>query len=296
MNKNEVIRAYALSQLGSPYIYGATGQPCTPAYRRARQAQYPKYAEQMRRNCPVLTGRQATCAGCKYQGKLAFDCAQLTRRAAEKAGLSLLSGARSQFLKVNWLIKAKIEGLPFGQVAFLYRVRPDGTVPHTGIALGDGTFIHAKGHGDGVLRESLKAYPWTHFAVLRGQSEITENDSPFKAEIEQFKAIKIVVGKSLPRGENVQKVQERLLKLGYDIGASGADGIFGRKTEAAFKVWQKTSGHEADGIVTQALFLQLVENSEPPKEKRYRVSIEGLDLQAKDEILAKYPKAQALEM
>lgn len=35
------MRQFVIAQVGNPYIYGATGQPCTPAYRHARQAQYP---------------------------------------------------------------------------------------------------------------------------------------------------------------------------------------------------------------------------------------------------------------
>ena len=69
MNNADIVRAAALAEVGSPYLYGGTGQPCTPAYRRARMEQYPEYAGKMVANCPVLSGKQSSCAGCKYQGR-----------------------------------------------------------------------------------------------------------------------------------------------------------------------------------------------------------------------------------
>lgn len=44
------------------------------------------------------------------------------------------------------------------------------------------------------------------------------------------------VGKST---EDIKKLQEELIKLGYDLGESGADGIYGPKTQAAFEQYKK---------------------------------------------------------
>ena len=51
------------------------------------------------------------------------------------------------------------------------------------------------------------------------------------------------------RGDAVKEMQERLLELGYDLGPCGADGIFGKKTLAAVKAFQKDQGIKTDGIV-----------------------------------------------
>ena len=52
------------------------------------------------------------------------------------------------------------------------------------------------------------------------------------------------------RGENVKKLQKALNDLGYgNSGTSGLDGIFGDKTLAAVKKFQKDMGISADGIV-----------------------------------------------
>ena len=49
------------------------------------------------------------------------------------------------------------------------------------------------------------------------------------------------------RGDAVKALQEKLNSLGYNSGT--ADGIFGAKTEAAVKQFQKANGLTADGIV-----------------------------------------------
>ena len=50
------------------------------------------------------------------------------------------------------------------------------------------------------------------------------------------------------KGE-VKKLQEQLMNLGYDVGATGADGIFGEKTKAALRSYQADQGLNSDGIV-----------------------------------------------
>lgn len=49
--------------------------------------------------------------------------------------------------------------------------------------------------------------------------------------------------------EDVRKVQERLIQLGYNCGDTGADTIFGGNTEKAVEAFQKANGLKADKIV-----------------------------------------------
>ncbi|PYG86612.1 putative peptidoglycan binding protein, partial [Ruminiclostridium sufflavum DSM 19573] len=55
------------------------------------------------------------------------------------------------------------------------------------------------------------------------------------------------VAKLGTRGDTVQAIQEKLNKLGYNVGK--ADGIFGEKTKAAVIKFQKDNGLTVDGIV-----------------------------------------------
>lgn len=49
------------------------------------------------------------------------------------------------------------------------------------------------------------------------------------------------------KGDDVEDMQENLIKLGYDLGSYGADGNFGSKTEKAVKEFQQNSALEVDG-------------------------------------------------
>ena len=51
------------------------------------------------------------------------------------------------------------------------------------------------------------------------------------------------------KGSDVKKIQQALIKAGYDVGSSGADGSFGPATQAAIKKYQKDNGLKVDGIV-----------------------------------------------
>lgn len=69
-------------------------------------------------------------------------------------------------------------------------------------------------------------------------------------------------------GEDVRELQELLMMAGYDLGAYGADGDFGGKTEAAVKEFQGWAGLTADGVygakTHKALLAEKLDPEEPP--------------------------------
>lgn len=143
--------AFARSKIGQGYIYGARGQTCTASFRRQQAQQYPDQAQNI-----LVTGA-------KWDGRPVWDCAQLTRYAAKAAGVTLPSGATSQWRKGLWKRKGTIDTLPEGEVVYLYRQK--GTImQHTGITLGDGTCVHARGTAYGVVHQPVRDYTWTHWA------------------------------------------------------------------------------------------------------------------------------------
>ncbi len=144
-------RERALSLVGQGYIYGAKGQLCNPSFRRGQAAQYPDQADR-------IMGE-----GVKWDGKPVWDCAQLTRTAAAYGGVTLPSGATSQWQRGPWKRKGTIDTLPTGEVVFLYR-ESGGKMQHTGVALGDGTEVDARGTSAGVVRKGVSEYRWTHWA------------------------------------------------------------------------------------------------------------------------------------
>ena len=49
-------------------------------------------------------------------------------------------------------------------------------------------------------------------------------------------------------GEAVRKLQNSLVSAGYNVGSTGADGIYGPATQRAVRQYQKDMGLQVDGI------------------------------------------------
>ncbi len=188
--------AFARSKIGQGYIYGAKGQTCTSSFRRQQAQQYPAQAQNI-----LVTGA-------KWDGRPVWDCAQLTRYAAKAAGVELPSGATSQWRKVKWKRKGTIDTVPENEVVYLYR-KKGYIMQHTGLALGDGTCVHARGTAYGVVRQPVSAYPWTHWAspweAVSGQPEPVEGPvkSPFAATVYAENGKPVKLRNQPSQGENL---------------------------------------------------------------------------------------------
>lgn len=257
--KGQIIADYAISKIGCAYIYGGYGERlCRPAFRKERAGQYPAQKNNIYNNCPVLSGRQSACAGCKYDGKQAYDCAQLTRYACKAAGQELVSGANSQWRKVAWEKKDVIRTLPDVPGVILYHVNKSGTMTHTGVYIGGGYAVEARAAKYGVVKTAVKDRTWTHWAALPGvlTGDMVDSTTPPKETQESAKetatdtpeagVISMNTLKNGSRGTQVKVLQWLLSANGHDCGT--ADGIFGSKTLAALKAYQKKKGLTADGI------------------------------------------------
>ncbi len=160
MNAQKAIEK-ALSLVGQGYIYGAKGQTCSLKFREGQAEQYPDQAEN-------ILG-----VGAKWDGMPVWDCAQLTRAVAKEGGFELVSGATSQWTKTKWKETGEIATMPPETPCFVYRRQKNSktTMQHTGFCLGDGTVVHARGTADGVVRQPLAEYPWTHWATVEWPEE-----------------------------------------------------------------------------------------------------------------------------
>lgn len=152
---------FCVSKLGCGYIYGATGWVCTAARRQQQVAQYPEHADK-------ILG-----IGAKWDGKQCFDCAQLVKAAAKEVGVTMPSGATSQYVKTPnlWARRGQIVNgqLPVDAPGIiLYRLDAKGIAQHTGIYIGGGVVIEAKGAAYGVVQTSLAAGAWTDYGMLAG--------------------------------------------------------------------------------------------------------------------------------
>ena len=155
MSRADIVRDWALSMVGTGYVYGATGWVCTPGRREQQAKQYPQYAGTILGTCK------------KWDGVVCHDCAQLTKKAMAKAGISLPSGAASQWKADVWAEKGTIGTLPRDKLCLLYR-EANGKMQHTLIYLGDGRVVDARGSSQGVMLTESGQYKATHWGIPRG--------------------------------------------------------------------------------------------------------------------------------
>lgn len=65
-------------------------------------------------------------------------------------------------------------------------------------------------------------------------------------------------------GSDVEKLQNALVGAGYDVGSTGADGVYGKNTEAAVKKYQQDNGLTVDGIAGKNTLGKLYSTTTPP--------------------------------
>lgn len=148
----EAMVAYAASKIGCGYIYGATGWVCSEARRKQQAELYPQYYNNI-----MVVGR-------KWDGKQCFDCAQLTKAAVAAGGGKLVEGATSQWNNMAaWRHRDVIATLPDGP-CIVFR-QANGAMQHTGVYVGEGFVIEARGTAEGVIKSKVSGYGWTHWAV-----------------------------------------------------------------------------------------------------------------------------------
>lgn len=235
----------ARRQVGGPYVYGATGKACTPGMRKAQCRQYPKMEMAIRKSCPVLSGKSIDCLSCRHRGRLAFDCAQLTRYALREAGIFLPSGASSQWRFDGFLLKGPLTGEHARKaktsVCLLFAADTQGKgMRHVGLSLGDGQVVDARSHQKGILQSPFSDYPYTHCAFF-----------PEKAGLNR------PLLQQGDRGPAVLFLQRALIKKGLPLPRHGADGLFGPETRAALVAFQRMRGlapsGEVDHLTKEAL-------------------------------------------
>ena len=258
--KGQAIADYAVSKIGCAYIWGGYGErQCTTAFRKERALAYPDQKTNIYSTCPVLSGKQGSCSGCKWDGKQAYDCAQLTRYACKAGGQALVSGANSQWRNTKWDKKGLITTLPDVPGVILYHANADGTMTHTGVYIGGGYAVEARAAKYGVVKTAVKTRTWTHWAALPG---VLSEDAPVvtaptsnTAEVKTV-TVELSTLRKGSKGQEVKTLQRLLNSMGYDCGA--VDGIFGDNTLVAAKKFQRAEGLEVDGVVGKNTWTKLL--------------------------------------
>lgn len=241
---------YAIGQHGKPYWYATYGQISNKDLWDRKKKQYPKYYT-------------ATDFGKQYGHKV-HDCVGLIK------GFMWSTGEPDALPKYN------SNGFPDVSANGLYSYcKTKGTMTtfpnepgvavffngHVGVYIGNGEVEEARGHAYGVVRTKLANRNWTHWGYIPGVKYSVATEP-----VAEKKDPKLEVGS---KGEYVKKVQEMLLKLGFELPKYGADGDYGTETKNAVMSFQFARGIVANGIVdipTYEALIATLEESESDDE------------------------------
>ena len=280
---SKVVEA-ARSQLGGPYVFGAWGSECTPSMRRKYAGYNPQYEPNIRKACPVLSGKQSSCEGCKWKGALAFDCRGFTHWALLQVGIKIDGGgATTQYnTKANWTQRGTIDAMP-DLVCCVFKQR-DGKMQHTGLHIGGGKIIHCS---TTVKEGKTTDKGWTHYAVPAGLYDGQETTTAEPVKV-------LATLRKGSQGSAVSALQTMLNRLGFDSGK--VDGIYGTKTMAAVCSFQEANGLTVDGIAGEQTLTTLAIraatlDSVPATPVTYTLTISGLDADTAARLMAEFPQA-----
>ena len=225
----ELVNAIA-PMVGCGYALGSQGELLT----KERLAQLVRWNG---RSNYYFTGYSAE----KWIGKRCFDCSGLIVWAMQQLGVY----AQSEDYKAQGLWTQKVSPITAAQLqpgSLCFRWDAAARrMSHVGVYLGNNRVQEAKGTKYGVVVSALPG-SWTHYGDLKGLGYAAVAAPP-PAPTMIYKG---------SRGGEVRQLQTLLnARL---AGAKGfvplvVDGIFGNRTDAAVRSYQKACGLQVDGIV-----------------------------------------------
>ena len=284
-SKRDLIIKTGEAEIGWPYVWGAVGAPCSPEKRKyyANRSSCPEAEAQVTiKKCQALNSSGKSCGGCEYypdnMRTLIDDCQGFVKQVCSRVGITFSGGGATSMWNGsgNWVSKGTRDTLPETLCCIFWQNSDGKTMNHIGFYIGGGMMIHCSGT---VKKEKLSARV-THWAIPKGLDGDVPADKPTLRR-----------GSS---GDYVLELQQDLLKLGYNIGATGADGKYGAKTAAAVQAFQANSGLTADGICGPRTW-EAIDKAIKPGGKLYTVTIRKATKAQADALKAQYPAATVSE-
>lgn len=273
----------AMLCVGWAYVFGASGELCTPANRKAyynsKGADHPT----IKTKCQYLQSGKS-CTGCKWFPiecrTRFFDCRGFVYWVLLQVfGFKLAGvGSNSQWNTAsNWKAKGKISTIPKDTLVCVFQYR-GGKMIHVGFAYNNDT-VECQ---NGVQHFTKLNSKWTHWALPVCCDE--SYTPPAKEEVKETPKVKTL--KKGSSGADVKTLQTRLNELGYDCGK--VDGKYGDKTAAAVKAFQKDHNLTVDGIAGAKTQTSL--NGAQPV-IYYTVTIPRVAGSQADALIKQYPQA-----
>lgn len=226
------------------YIWGTSGQKWT-------QANQDKATRDMTRKY-----------GQKWVGHTVADCSGLFVYAYRQHGKKIYHGSNTIWEKY---IVPESKGALAGEIKIRYGSavfqNVDGKRTHIGWYVGGGMCEEEHGTKAGCILSPLAT--WDEYGELV--------DQDYSSEIwETFNILPLDTITKGAKSELVKYLQRGLIEAGYDLGKTGADGIFGSETLSAVRAFQHDHGLTPDGKVgkkTWAVIKSLAADDEPDEDK-----------------------------
>ena len=135
----------------------------------------------------------------------------------------------------------------------VFKKNSKGHIFHVGVVVDDAlNIVEAAGRDLGVVKRPISANGWNCY----GRPSFFENEigktavATFGGKAVSWELSRLVKFKSpMMRGADIINIQKALITNGCSVGATGADGVFGRNSDTAVRAFQRSKGLTADGIV-----------------------------------------------
>lgn len=240
MKRIDEFIAYLRSHVNKAiYVWGAQGQTdITKSWIRRRESGDEK---QVQRVLKLWDKRKAEGIEPIY----AFDCSGLIMYFLQNVKGWYKSDMSSAGLYSDCK-KLDRAGLEKGDLVF----RHNGTkIYHVGVYVGDGKVIECMGRDVGVVERDINASGtsyWNRYGRLPVLHKVDETVNNSVDDTDKKGCLYLT--SPLMRGEEVKLLQITLMSLGYDVGSTKADGIYGKNTDKAVRLFQERAKKLTDGI------------------------------------------------
>ena len=256
------------------YIFGTSGQEWTEAKQKnIINKMINKYGNGWKNNSEAKGDdyHMSATYGAKWIGHRVADCSGLFVSAFSQYGIRISHSSHYQYTDYcneRGTLKAgkrsNGEEIQPGTAVFVYKDDRK-RYTHIGLYVGDDIVIEAASTQKGVITSLVTDKKWNRWGMFKAV-DYTSEEAPKPEDPEHMEPEKPDTGKgNLRRGDKgsaVKELQKQLLALGYPLPKYGADGDFGKETEAAVKAFQQDNGLTADGVVGKKTWAAL-ENAKP---------------------------------
>lgn len=229
------------------YILGTSGVIWTEARQKSIIAKY-EAGETKYKNSALY--------GKKWIGHYVIDCSGVAYRAFKKFSVNIPHGTNSLWSGSYLSKKGKLTDKSAEFLATLPKGAPiftgtDTDKPHVGHYDGAGYVYEASSTTAGNIKTPITDKKWKYWGLYKNLDyEGAEPSAPVETKpVDETPADSRPTLRKGDKGEYVALLQTKLLARKYQLPKYGADGDFGKETEAAVKQFQQDWGLKVDGVV-----------------------------------------------